>query len=63
METIMLIVFLIVGLLSSFSLIFFSNEFKVFDSVEKNIKKNQLKKEEFFRRIKHNSTRIKHQYT
>lgn len=59
METVILIGFLIAGLLTSFSLIVFSEHFSPFVLGRKNIN-TKRKSDEFFRRIKSNFTRIKH---
>ncbi|WP_238806614.1 hypothetical protein [Emticicia aquatica] len=57
METIIVIGFLLLGLLTSFSLIFFSKQF-FFNKPKSDFE--QKKQENFFRRIKYNSVRIKH---
>lgn len=60
METLILIGFLLLGLLTSFSLIFFSKKFNPFVNDGKKYDLEQKQRNEFFKRIKHNATRIKH---
>ncbi|MFN3490112.1 MAG: hypothetical protein ACK4YV_13315 [Emticicia sp.] len=63
METIMLIGFLVAGLLTSFSLIAFSKHFSLFGLKSKNMDYEFKQREEFFKKIKGNFTRIKHVVT
>lgn len=60
METVMLIGFLVVGLLTSFSLIVFSEHFGLFVLRRKNMDYELKQREDFFRKVKNNFTRIKH---
>jgi CBS domain containing-hemolysin-like protein len=60
METLMLIGFLLLGLLTSLSLIFFSKQFNVFDVTEKKVDLEEKQRTAFFRRIQQNTVRIKH---
>jgi len=59
METVILIGFLITGLLTSFSLIVFSEHFSPFVLKRKNISLER-KREDFLRKVKNSFTRIKH---
>lgn len=56
----MLIGFLVVGLLTSFSLIVFSEHFGLFVLRRKNMDYELKQREDFFRKVKNNFTRIKH---
>ena len=60
METVMLIGFLVAGLLTSFSLIVFSKHFSLFVLKRKNMDYEFKQREDFFRKVKINFTRIKH---
>lgn len=60
METVILIGFLVAGLLTSFSLIFFSEHFSPFSSgVVKNMNSEYKQKVDYLKKIKHNFSRIK----
>ncbi len=60
MEAVILIGFLIAGLLTSFSLIFFSKHFSPFNSeVVKNMNSEYKQKVDYLKKIKHNFSRIK----
>lgn len=60
METVILIGFLVAGLLTSFSLIVFSEHFSPFVLKRRNMDYEFKKREDFFRKVKNNFTRIKH---
>lgn len=60
MEMLILIGFLLLGLITSLSLIFFSKQFNPFVNDGKKHDLEQKQRNEFFQRIKHNATRIKH---
>lgn len=60
METVMLIGFLVAGLLTSLSLIIFSEHFSSFVLKRKNMNFELKQREDFFRKVKNNFTRIKH---
>ncbi|GAB2638400.1 hypothetical protein GCM10027035_35140 [Emticicia sediminis] len=60
METVILIGFLVAGLLTSFSLIVFSEHFSPLVLKRRNMDYELKKREDFFRKAKNNFTRIKH---
>lgn len=60
METVMLIGFLVVGLLTSLSLIVFSEHFGLSVLKRKSMDYEFKQREDFFRKVKNNFTRIKH---
>jgi hypothetical protein len=60
METLILIGFLLLGLITSLSLIFFSKQFSPFIDNGKKYDLDKKQSQAFFERIKHNATRIKH---
>lgn len=60
MEIVILIGFLVAGLLTSCSLIIFSEQFSPFVSKRKKMDFEPKQREDFFRKVKHNFTRIKH---
>ncbi|AFK02151.1 hypothetical protein Emtol_1000 [Emticicia oligotrophica DSM 17448] len=63
METIIVIICLLLGLITSLSLILFSEQFSLFvtDKSEVNLDWNQ--RQQFFKKIKNNFARIKHIHT
>ena len=60
METVLLIGFLVVGLLTSLSLIIFSEHFGLLVLKRKNMDYEFKQREDFFKKVKGNFTRIKH---
>lgn len=60
METVVLIGFLVAGLLTSLSLIVFSEHFGLSVLKTKNMDFDLKQREDFFRKVKNNFTRIKH---
>lgn len=60
METVLLIGFLVAGLLTSLSLVVFSEHFGLSVLRRKSMEYEFKQREDFFRKVKGNFTRIKH---